>query len=106
VSRLVVRGRATDASGVKGVALRIERMPRAAKRCTWLDPKVGLRRGHCDEPPSLAATLGARGSWSYRVRRALPGGSYRVTAYGTDDTGIYGNSARASARSLRFKVRP
>ncbi|MDX6718688.1 MAG: hypothetical protein QOJ63_942 [Solirubrobacteraceae bacterium] len=104
---LVVAGRASDASGVRGVALRIEGLPRAAGRCTWLDPVTGLGRARCDEPPSLLATLRSNGAWTYRVpaRIALRSGRYRVTAYGTDETGIYGNSARASARSVRFRVR-
>jgi hypothetical protein len=101
---LVVSGRARDGSGVRGVALRIERVPRAAGRCTWLDPVAGLRRGSCDEPPSLPASLRSSGSWRYRVAKLRPG-SYRVTAYGTDETGIYGNSAPASARTARFRVR-
>jgi hypothetical protein len=35
----------------------------------------------------------------------LPGGRYRATAYGTDETGIYGNSVRRSARSVTFRLR-
>jgi hypothetical protein len=106
-ARLVVAGRARDASGVRGVALRIQRLPRVGGLCTWLDPVVGLGRAGCDEPPSLLATLRAGGSWTYRVpaRAALRGGRYRVTAYGTDESGIYGNSAPASAGSVRFRVR-
>jgi hypothetical protein len=105
--RLVVRGRASDASGVRAVALRIERLPRRTGGCTWLDPASGLGRGSCREPPSLSATLRSGGSWSYRVpaRIVLPPGRYRVTAYGTDETGIYGNSAPAAARSVTFTVR-
>jgi hypothetical protein len=104
---LVFRGRARDSSGVRAVALRIERLPRPAGRCTWLDPVSGLGRASCSAPPSLSATLRSGGAWSYRVPAgiALPAGRYRVTAYATDETGIYGNSARAAARSVRFAVR-
>jgi hypothetical protein len=104
---LVVSGRASDASGVRAVALRIERLPRTSGRCTWLDPSSGLRRASCDQPPSLSATLRSSGSWRYRVpsRIVLVGGRYRVTAYGTDETGIYGNSARRSTRSVTFRLR-
>ncbi|MEA2151670.1 MAG: Glycine rich protein [Solirubrobacteraceae bacterium] len=103
----VVRGRASDASGVRAVALRIERLPRTSGRCTWLDPVSGLGRASCHEPPSLSATLRSGGSWRYRVpgRIALPGGRYRVTVYGADETGIYGNSARSSRRSVTFRLR-
>jgi hypothetical protein len=104
---LVVSGRAIDASGVRGVALRIQRLPRATGRCTWLDPVSGLGRASCEAPPSLLATLRSGDTWTYRVpaRIALSRGRYRVTAYGTDETGIYGNSARASMRSVTFRVR-
>jgi hypothetical protein len=104
---LVVSGRASDVSGVRAVALRIERLPRSSGRCTWLDPLSGLRDGSCRQPPSLPATLRSGRSWSYRVpaRIVLPSGRYRVTAYGTDETGIYGNSAPSSVRSVTFRVR-
>jgi hypothetical protein len=104
---LVVSGRASDPSGVRAVALRIERLPRTSGRCTWLDPFSGLRRASCDQPPSLSAMLRSSGSWRYRVPGAivLPGARYRVTAYGTDETGIYGNSARSSTRAVTFRLR-
>ena len=105
--RLVVRGRASDASGLRAVALRIERLPRRAGGCTWLDPVSGLGHGSCGEPPSLSATLRSSGFWSYRLpaRIVLPNGRYRVSAYGTDETGIYGNSAPYGARGVTFTVR-
>jgi hypothetical protein len=91
---------------VRAVALRIERLPRTSGRCTWLDPFSGLRRASCHEPPSLSATLRSSGSWRYRVpgRIDLPSGSYRATAYATDETGIYGNAARGSRRSVTFRL--
>jgi hypothetical protein len=103
---LVVRGRATDPSGVQAVALRIERLPRRAGRCTWLDAAAGLVRTSCGVPPSLDATLARSGSWVYRVPRkvVLSAGRYRVTAYGRDESGIYGNSAPFAARSITFRL--
>jgi hypothetical protein len=104
---LVVRGLATDASGVRGVALRIERLPRAAGRCTWLDPVTGLGRGRCSGPPSIRATIGSGGTWSYRLasRIALRPGRYRATAYATDESGFYGNASGLAAGTVTFRVR-
>jgi hypothetical protein len=105
--RLVVSGRVSDASGVLGVALRIERLPRPSGRCTWLDPVKGLGRGPCSEPPSLLATVRSGRTWSYKLpaRIALPAGRYRIAAYGTDETGVYGNAGGVAARSVTFRVR-
>jgi len=101
---LVISGRASDSAGVQGVALTLERLPRTGKRCTWLDPGKGLRRSTCARPPSLAATLRASGSWTYRVPRRidLKAGRYRVTAYGKDKPGAFGNSAQRRKRVITF----
>jgi hypothetical protein len=104
----VISGRAFDASGVRAVALRIERLPRARgadreHRCTWLVAKR-LRRGSCDRPPLLRATLRAHTAWTYRLPAGLPAGRYRVTTYGSDETGLYGNSAPLRERSLTFRL--
>jgi hypothetical protein len=37
------------------------------------------------------------------VPAGLPGGRYRVTAYGSDETGLYGNAAPGRAGSLTFR---
>jgi hypothetical protein len=106
--RLVISGRASDSSGVQAVTLTLQRLPRANTRCTWLDPVKGLRRGSCARPRPLVATLRAGGSWTYRVRRGivLPAGRYRVTAYGKDKPGAFGNSAPQRRRAITFRLSP
>ena len=39
------------------------------------------------------------------ARIALPAGRYRVAAYGTDETGVYGNAGSVAARAVTFQVR-
>jgi hypothetical protein len=102
--RLVISGRASDASGVRSVTLSLERLPRTGKRCTWLDAARGLRRGDCARPPTLIARMRTTASWAYRVPRRLnlTPGRYRVTAYGEDRTGAFGNSAPRRKRVITF----
>jgi hypothetical protein len=106
--RLVISGRAGDASGVRGVTLKLERLPRTGKRCTWLDAARGLRRGDCARPPTLIARMRTTASWAYRVDRriSLTPGRYRVTAYGEDRTGAFGNSAPRRERVITFALSP
>jgi hypothetical protein len=103
---LVIAGRASDSAGVRGVALTLERLPRTGARCTWLDPAKGLRRSACARPPSLVATLRAPRSWTYRVPRRidLKPGRYRVTVYGKDKPGAFGNSAPRRKRVITFRL--
>ena len=107
--QLVIVGHAGDPDGVQGVALTLERLPRkspGAGRCTWLHPTRGLRRNSCNRPPPLIATLRATGSWTYRLstRIKLPAGRYRVSAYGKDTPGLFGNSAPRRARIVTFRL--
>jgi hypothetical protein len=107
--QLVISGRAFDPDGVQGVALTLERLPRkppGAARCTWLHPTRGLRRNSCNRPPPLIATLRATDSWTYRLstRIKLPAGRYRVSAYGKDTPGMFGNSAPQRARIITFRL--
>jgi len=111
VRQLVIAGRATSPSGVRRVAITIERLPRmttgaAAMRCMWLRPTTGLRRQACDRPPALTATLRRGGSWTYRVSKnvMLPAGRYRVTAIAEDKTGVLGNAAPRAARGVTFQL--
>ena len=109
--RLLITGRARDASAVQSVALSIERLPRRtasgdAKRCVWLHHTRGLRAGRCDRPSPLIARLSAGGSWRYRVARRikLPAGRYRVSAVGQDDEGAFGNAAPQRSRVITFRL--
>ena len=49
----------------------------------------------------------AAGTWSYIVasKLKLAKGSYRVSAYGTDNGGAFGNSASAKRRIVRFTLK-
>ena len=109
--QLVVAGRAKDPSGVRGVALSIERLPRrtasaGARRCRWLHHTRGLVRARCDRPPPLTAKLRAGGSWTYRVPRRikLPAGRYRVSAFGKNNAGTFGNAAPRRSRVIAFRL--
>jgi hypothetical protein len=107
--QLVISGHAFDPDGLQGAALTLERLPRkptGAGRCTWLHPTRGLRRSSCNRPPPLIATLRPTGSWTYRLskRIKLPAGRYRVSAYGKDTPGLFGNSAPRRARIVTFRL--
>jgi hypothetical protein len=71
-----------------------------------LAPSAHAARTSCDTPPSLIATLGAKGAWTYRVSRhvTLAAGRYRVTTYGKSRAGAFGNSAPLRARVVTFRV--
>lgn len=107
--QLVISGHAFDSAGVQGVALTLERLPRrttGGRRCTWLHPTRGLRRNSCNRPPPLIATLNPTGSWTYRLskRIKLPPGRYRVSAYGKNTPGLFGNFAPRRARIVTFRL--
>ena len=93
-----IAGTATDAAGVKGVVLTIEKLVAAttATRCTWLDPNKGLITKQCSKPILIRPSLKS-GRWSYnplkKLKKGLSAGRYRVSAYGTDNGGAFGNSA-------------
>ena len=109
--QLVIAGRANDPTGVQGVALSIERLPRrtasaGAGRCSWLHRTRGLVRARCDRPPPLTAKPRAGGSWTYRVPRRikLPAGRYRVSAFGKNNAGTFGNAAPRRSRVIAFRL--
>jgi hypothetical protein len=99
-------GTARAAQGVKSVVLTIEKIGTTKKTCTWLDGRKGLVRKPCAQPVFVEAKL-APGTWSYTVggKIKLSRGSYRVSAYGTDNGGAFGNSASVKRRVVRFTLR-
>jgi hypothetical protein len=110
--RVVLSGRATDPSGVQAVALTIQRLalPSSggrAKVCDWVLQSGGTQARSCATPPTLFATVGSRGAWSYELPRAipLPPGRYRISAYGADGTGLFGNLAPRVRRVVTFRLR-
>jgi hypothetical protein len=105
-----IAGTATDKSGVKGVVITVEKLGSASTgtkaKCTWLDPSKGLVRIACSKPVLIRPRL-LRGNWAYnplkRLKQGLSAGTYRVSAYGTDGSGAFGNSAPAN-RVIRFTL--
>jgi hypothetical protein len=118
-------GTAKDASGVAAVFLTVERLavapkkkqtkaksaaattaPKATtKRCVWLDPKAGFVSRSCDKP-ILIRTGTRQGDWAYNLATRIKprAGSYRLSAYGSDAAGAFGNSAPARNRVVRFRL--
>ncbi len=78
-------------------------------KCRFYDASKGLRLVSCSRPKLITARLvknSAGGEWTYNVptTRPLSPGSWKVSAYGVDTTGSFGNSAPKGA-SLSFKVK-
>jgi hypothetical protein len=122
-TRLAFAGTAKDPSGVSAVFLTLERISvtkkkpakkkaRSAaaktttKRCIWLEPKTGFVSRACDKPV-LIRTGVRQGNWAYRLAARIKpvAGSYRVSVYGSDGAGAFGNSAPARNRIIRFTVK-
>jgi PKD domain-containing protein len=119
-ARIGFGGRAKDPSGVTAVYVTLQRLAKggeaaksaarasAAKKkrsCVWLNAKRGLIIRSCDRPVLIKARVRDR-KWAYIVpsKIALGAGSYRVSAYGTDGAGAFGNSAPKARRVVRFKL--
>lgn len=119
-------GTAKDASGVAAVFLTVERLslapkkkqtmkaksaaatttpPKTTKRCIWLDPKSGFVSRRCDKPV-LIRTGTRQGNWAYNLASQIKpkAGRYRLSAYGSDAAGAFGNSAPARSRVVRFSL--
>ncbi len=105
-ARIAFAGTAKAAAGVKSVVLTIEKLGTSRKTCTWVDKRKGLVKTPCAKPVLINVKLNA-GKWSYTVARKirLTKGSYRVSAYGTDGTGGFGNAASAKRRIVRFSLK-
>jgi hypothetical protein len=120
-ARIGFGGTAKDPSGVSAVFISLQRLAKAtttakksakssaAKKkstnCTWLDPRRGLVVRNCRKPILIKARVRG-GKWAYILAKkiVLSAGSYRVSAYGTDGTGAFGNSAPTRRRVVRFKL--
>jgi hypothetical protein len=119
-------GTAKDASGVAAVFLTLERIsvapkkkakkkakaaatpaapPKVTKRCIWLDPKTGFVSRPCDKPV-LIRTGTRQGQWAYNLATRIKpvAGTYRLSVYGSDAAGAFGNSAPAKSRVVRFTL--
>jgi hypothetical protein len=107
---ITIAGTATDKSGVKAVVITVEKLGTAGQgskaQCTWLDPGRGLVKRACAKPVLIRPHV-SQGRWSYKplkkLKTGLSAGTYRVSAYGTDNTGAFGNSAPKN-KVIRFSV--
>jgi hypothetical protein len=120
-TKLSFGGAAKDKSGVAFVLLTLEKIgadtsrasakasqSRASKaQCTWFDTKKGLLKTSCAKPKLIVAKLATDGSWSFGVSskvRTPSAGLYRLSAYGADGSGAFGNSAPSRDRVIRFRL--
>jgi len=120
-TRLSFGGAAKDKSGVAFVLLTIEKIggdtsSKSAKasqsaaskaQCTWFDAKKGLLKLSCAKPKLLVAKLLKDGSWAFTPSsktKAMSPGLYRVSAYGADGSGAFGNSAASKDGVVRFRL--
>jgi hypothetical protein len=124
-ARIGFGGTAKDPSGVTTVFVTLQRLAKAPakkksskrgakasaaqakpKTCTWLDAKQGFVDRACDKPILVKAKV-RRGKWAYIVPKKVRfgAGNYRVSAYGTDGAGAFGNVAPKNRRVIRFQLR-
>ncbi|HUR83948.1 MAG TPA: PKD domain-containing protein [Solirubrobacteraceae bacterium] len=115
-TKLGFTGVAKDKSGVAFVLLTIEKLSSTTAQaasststkaqCTWFDAKKGLLKTSCVKPKLIVAKLAKDGSWAYNVSSKVKrpsAGLYRVSAYGADGSGAFGNSA-AKDKVIRFRL--
>ena len=82
----------------------------STKQCRFYDARRGLRLVSCAKPILITARLikdSTSGEWTYGVptTRPLSPGSWKVSAYGVDSTGAFGNSADPKATTINFTVK-
>ena len=105
-AKITFSGTAKAEAGIRNVVLTIEKLGTSKKTCTWLDKKQGLIKGVCSRPVLINAKI-SPGTWSYTVASSirLTKGSYRVSVYGVDASGSFGNTAPTRSRIVRFTLR-
>jgi hypothetical protein len=116
-TKIKFAGAGKDKSGLTAVYISVEKVSnaasstvaqgRATKRCSFLDPKKGLKRVDCTKPTLIKVKLASNGTWAYGVASSikLSKGGYRVIAYGLDKSGLFGNSAPKANRNVSFSLR-
>ena len=105
-AKIAFAGTAKSAAGVKSVVLTIEKLGTSRKTCTWVSKAKGLVKTPCAKPVLINAKLTA-GRWRYTVasKIKLRKGHYRVSAFGTDAGGGFGNAAPSRKRIVRFTLK-
>ena len=106
-AKISFAGTAKAAAGVKSVVVTIEKIGTTKKTCRWLDKKKGLVKAPCAQAAADQRQAQASGKWSYTVasKIKLAKGGYRISAYGTDSGGAFGNAASAKRRIVRFTLK-
>lgn len=112
-TKIIIAGLSKANSGsMSRVLLTLQKMDstKSKSKCRYYDARKGLLRLSCSRPRLITARLvkdSKSGEWTYGVptKRPLSRGRWKVSAYGIDSGGAFGNSADAKAASLRFTVK-
>jgi len=115
-TKIVLGGLSKDANGVAAIILTLEKVKAPAPaqasaastaRCTWYDPKKGLKQTSCLKPTLITARLvqdSKTGEWTYSINKNLTKGTYRLTALGVDKAGVFGNAGGSKLGVIRFTL--
>jgi hypothetical protein len=105
-ARIVFSGTAIAGPGVKNVVLTIQKVGRSGNKCIWLNKSKGLVKSSCAHPELINATIKS-GRWTYTVKSTIKliRGQFRISVYGVDKSGAFGNSAPTANRVLRFRFK-
>jgi len=95
----VLRGRTSDATGVRSVELALRRFE--GRRCRWYDGRRTFTPGSCAAPRFFRAVINDF-TWSYTFPRSIVprSGHYELRARATDFLGHRTTAFSASARTL------
>lgn len=112
-TKIIIAGLSKPAVGTTSrilLTLQKTKSTTSAKQCRYYDARRGLRLVSCEKPILITARLikdSATGEWTYGVptTRPLSPGTWKVSAFGVDSTGAFGNSADPKAASLTFTVK-
>ncbi|MEJ7824875.1 MAG: hypothetical protein WKF48_05575 [Solirubrobacteraceae bacterium] len=117
-----ISGTATDAAGIKGVIVTIQRTSAitskkksttsakasqaTTKKCYWLDDKRGIKKRSCDRPILMLAKVDKDGSWKLDISKKLrfSPARFRIIVLGGDNSGAVGNTAAAKDAIHKFSL--
>jgi hypothetical protein len=112
-TKIVIAGLSKPAVGTTSrilLTLQKTKSTTSSTQCRYYDAARGLRLVKCDKPILITARLikdSKSGEWTYSVptTRPLSPGSWKVSAFGVDSTGAFGNSADPKAATVTFTVK-
>lgn len=117
-----ISGTATDAAGIKGVIVTIQRTSAikskkksttsakasqaTTKKCYWLDDKRGIKKRSCDRPILMLAKVDKDGNWKLDISKKLrfSPARFRIIVLGGDNSGAVGNTAAAKDAIHKFSL--